>query len=169
MSADSQAEEGPDLVSEVQRLEGFVARQSALVLAVSSPGAEVPVIGSLPFVLADGAFWALASELAPHTRPLLERRQASIALLADQAVTRNPFARERAQWSASVESVGREKDRFATITAALRERHGKTVDLLCGLGDFHLLGFRPGPGSYVNGFGSAFALEGLEVVSHRRG
>lgn len=169
MAADDRAGEGPDLAAEAQRLEAFVAGQSALVLAVSPPEAGEPVIGSLPFVLAEGAFWVLASELAPHTRPLLARGEASVALLADQAVTRNPFARERAQWSARVESIAREDDRFAEITAALRERHGKTVDLLCGLGDFHLLGFRPGAGSYVNGFGSAFTLDGLAVASQRRG
>ena len=162
-------DDSPELAAEQRRLEAFVAEQSALVLAVASPGGGVPVIGSLPFVRVDQAFWVLASELAPHTRPLLSRREVSVALLADQAGTRNPFARERVQWEAAVEPVGREDERFAEIAAALRERHGKTVDLLCGLGDFHLLGFRPGRGGYVNGFGSAFVLDGFAVTSPRRG
>ncbi|KTG16035.1 MULTISPECIES: hypothetical protein [unclassified Guyparkeria] len=162
-------EDSPDLAAEADRLVRFLNEQTSLVLAVSPLADGVPVIGTLPFACLDGAFWVLASELAPHTRPLLAGREASVALLADQAVTRNPFARERAQWTASVESVGRDDDRFAGITTALRGRHGKTVDLLCGLGDFHLLGFHPGAGSYVNGFGSAFVLDRFAVVSPRRG
>lgn len=163
------ADDTPDLVAENGRLAAFLEAQSALVLAVSPADDGPPVIGTLPFARLDGVFWVLASELAPHTRPLLDRREASVALLADQSATRNPFARERAQWTASVETVARDDDRFSAITAALRERHGKTVELLCGLGDFHLLGFHPRAGSYVNGFGSAFVLDGFAVVSQRRG
>ena len=158
----------PDLAAETDRLTAFVDGQSALVLAVGSDDDAPPVIGTLPFARLDGAFWVLASELAPHTRPLLAGHEVRIALLADQSATRNPFARERAQWRASVEAVTREDDRFAPITAALRERHGQTVDLLCGLGDFHLLGLRPGAGTYVNGFGSAFVLDAFAAVSQRR-
>jgi len=158
----------PDLALEEERLVTFLERQSALVLAVSPDGEAVPEIGSLPFVHHEGALWVLASELAAHTRPLLDRGVARVALLADQSATRNPFARERAHWVVQVESVAREAPRFAEVTAQLRERHGKTVDLLCGLGDFHLLGLRLGVGSYVNGFGSAFELGGLSLQRHRR-
>ncbi|MFI9651203.1 hypothetical protein ABGV17_02790 [Guyparkeria sp. GHLCS8-2] len=165
--------EPPDLAAEEERLAAFLAGQSALVLAVAvdreSPPGTAPEIGSLPFVHHDGAFWVLASEFAAHTRPLLEGREARVALLADQSATRNPFARERAQWTAQVESVDREASRFAEVTARLRDRHGKTVELLCGLGDFHLLGFHLGAGRYVNGFGSAFELDGLTVCQQRRG
>lgn len=160
--------EPPDLVEEERRLAAFLAGQSSLVLAVVPDEDSLPEIGSLPFVQHDDALWVLASELAAHTRPLLERGVARVALLADQSATRNPFARERAHWAACVEGVDRKDDRFAVITAALQKRHGKTVELLCGLGDFHLLGFRLGAGRYVNGFGSAFELDGLSVCQQRR-
>lgn len=160
--------EPPDLVAEEKRLAMFVAGQSALVLAVVPEGAALPEIGSLPFLPHDDAFWVLASELAAHTGPLLERGVARVALMADQSATRNPFARERAHWEARVEAVDREDERFAVITAALQKRHGKTVELLCGLGDFHLLGLRPGVGSYVNGFAKAFELDGLSLSHQQR-
>lgn len=169
MTDPSPSGSAPDLAAEADRLAAFVAGQSAIVLAVMPDGQALPEIGTLPFLRREGAFWVLASELAAHTRPLLERGEARVALLADQSATRNPFARERALWAARVEAVGRADERFAVITAALRARHGKTVDLLCGLGDFHLLGLHPGDGSYVNGFGSAFRLDGFSVVSQRRG
>ncbi|MCL7743400.1 hypothetical protein LV476_00330 [Guyparkeria hydrothermalis] len=169
MALNQDADDTPDLAAENGRLDAFLGGQSALVLAVTSADDGPPVIGTLPFARVDGALWVLASELAPHTRPLLDGREASVALLADQSDTRNPFARERAQWTVSVEPVARDDDRFPGIAAALRARHGKTVDLLCGLGDFHLLGFHLGAGSYVNGFGSAFVLDGFSVVSQRRG
>lgn len=159
----------PDRAAEAERLAGFVDSQSALVLAVTPDGETLPEIGTLPYVRHEGAFWVLASELAAHTRPLLERGEARVALLADQSATRNPFARERAHWAARVEAVDRADERFAVITAALQARHGKTVELLCGLGDFHLLGLHPGDGGYVNGFGSAFLLDGFSVASQRRG
>ncbi|WP_410473330.1 hypothetical protein [Guyparkeria sp. TX1] len=160
--------EPPDLAEEERRLAAFLAGQSALVLAVVPDEDSLPEIGSLPFVQHDDAFWVLASKLAAHTRPLLERGVARVALVADQSATRNPFARERAHWAARVEAVDRKDERFAVITAALKKRHGKTVELLCGLGDFHLLGLRPGTGRYVNGFGSAFELDGLTVCQQRR-
>jgi len=160
--------EPPDLVAEEKRLATFVAGRSALVLAVVPEVAALPEIGSLPFVDYRGAFWVLASELAAHTRPLLERGVARVALMADQSATRNPFARERAHWEARVEAVDRTDERFAVITAALQRRHGKTVALLCGLGDFHLLGLRPGVGSYVNGFAKAFELDGLSLRHQQR-
>ena len=166
--ASTERQQPLDLAAETDRLETFLAEQSALVLAVDSADDAPPVIGTLPFARLDGAFWVLASELAPHTRPLLAGHEVRVALLADQSATRNPFARERAQWTASVEAVTREDDRFAPITAALRDRHGQTVDLLCGLADFHLLGLRPGAGSYVNGFGSAFVLDAFVAISQRR-
>ncbi|WP_322522044.1 hypothetical protein SR882_03935 [Guyparkeria halophila] len=159
----------PDLAVEEGRLAAFLAQQSALVLAVTPEGESLPEIGTLPFVHHEDALWVLVSELAAHTRPLLERGEARVALLADQSATRNPFARERAHWAARVEAVDREDERFAVITAALQEGHGKTVELLCGLGDFHLLGLRPGAGSYVNGFGRAFELDRFSIVAQRRG
>ncbi|TKA90544.1 HugZ family protein [Guyparkeria sp. SB14A] len=159
----------PDLAAEADRLAGFVDGQSAIVLAVTPEEQTLPEIGTLPFVRHEGAFWVLASELAAHTRPLLKRGEARVALLADQSDTRNSFARERAHWAARVEAVDRADERFAVITAALRARHGKTVEVLCGLGDFHLLGLHPEGGSYVNGFGRAFLLDGFSVVAQRRG
>ena len=169
MATPESRDDSLDLAAEADRLARFLNEQTSLVLAVTPLDDAAPIIGTLPFAWRDDAFWVLASELASHTRPLLAGHEASVALLANQSSTRNPFARERAQWTASVEAVGRDDARFPSITASLRERHGKTVDLLCGLGDFHLLGFRPGVGSYVNGFGSAFVLDRFAVVSSRRG
>ncbi len=160
MSADLAVEEG--------RLAAFLEQQSALVLAVTPEGESLPEIGTLPFVHHEDGLWVLVSELAAHTRPLLERGVARVALMADQSATRNPFARERAHWAARVEAVDREDERFAVITAALQRRHGKTVALLCGLGDFHLLGLRLGVGSYVNGFAKAFELDGLSLRHQQR-
>jgi len=111
--------EPPDRVAEADRLAGFAEAQSALVLAVTADGQTLPEIGTLPFVRHGDAFWVLASELASHTRPLLDRGEARVALLADSSATRNPFARERAHWAARVESVERGDERFATITTAL--------------------------------------------------
>jgi len=155
-----------DEVSE--RLHAFVASQTALVLAVQDTEGGPPVVGTLPFVDSGGCFCVLASDLAPHTRAMRQAGEVSVALMADQQDTRNPFARERAQWTATVERVGRDTEAFERITAQLRERHGKTVDLLSGLGDFHLLCLRPGSGRYVNGFGRAFGVAGLVPDEHLR-
>lgn len=158
-----------DLAEAQSRFGQFLATQSSLVLAVRAEEESLPIIASLPFALYDDWFFVLASELALHTAPLMEEGRARIALLADQSTTRNPFARERAQWAATVESVPRDSEPFEAATQALRERHGKTVDLLCGLGDFHLLAVRPGDGRYVSGFGRAFGLDGLAIGEHLQG
>ncbi|MGM0516147.1 MAG: HugZ family protein [Pseudomonadota bacterium] len=156
-----QGDERTDPAALAGRLHDFIAAQTALVLAVDDFEGGPPVIGTLPFVHHDGRFCVLASELAPHTQAMRRADAVSVALMADQCDIRNPFARERAQWQATVEAVERKSEAFEHITGSLRERHGKTVDLLCGLGDFHLLCLRPGNGRYVNGFGRAFRLAGL--------
>ena len=163
-----ESSEAINLDEVTDRLHAFVASQTALVLAVQAPEGGPPAVGTLPFVDNDGCFCVLASDLAPHTRAMRQAGEVSLALMADQQDTRNPFARERAQWTATVEVVERDTEAFGRITAQLRERHGKTVDLLCGLGDFHLLCLRPGSGRYVNGFGRAFGVAGLVPDEHLR-
>lgn len=165
--ADS-AEQGSaaDRAEAQSRFGQFLATQTSLVLAVRAEEEPLPIIASLPFALHAERFFVLASELAPHTGPLMKEGRTRIALLADQSTTRNPFARERAQWAATVEPVPRDSEPFKIATRTLRERHGKTVDVLCGLGDFHLLAIRPGDGRYVSGFGRAFGLDGLTVGDH---
>ncbi|MFP4639583.1 MAG: hypothetical protein ACLFMY_04000 [Guyparkeria sp.] len=151
------------------RFESFVDGQSALVLAVDDPDGAPPVIGTLPFLRHGEAFFVLASELAPHTAAMRRAGVASVALMADQADTRNPFARERAQWQVTVGEIERGTATFETVTAGLRERHGQTVDLLCGLADFHLFALEPGEGRYVNGFGRAYRLSGFSIGIQLRG
>lgn len=165
------AEQGSaaDLAEAQSRFGQFLTTQSSLVLAVRAEDEPLPIIASLPFALHDERFFVFASELALHTAPLMDGGQARIALLADQASTRNPFARERAQWAATVEPVPRDSESFQAAIQVLRERHGKTVDLLCGLGDFHLLAVRPRSGRYVSGFGRAFSLDGLAIGEHLQG
>jgi putative heme iron utilization protein len=167
VSASSESET-IDLDEVAERLQALIASQTALVLAVADPDGGPPVVGTLPFVDCDDRFCVLASDLAPHTRAMRETGEVSLALMADQQDTRNPFARERAQWTATVELVERDTEAFGRIATQLRERHGKTVELLCGLGDFHLLCLRPGEGRYVNGFGRAFGLAGLLPEAHLR-
>lgn len=159
----------PDEEELQSRFESFVGGQTALVLAVDAPDGAPPVIGTLPFVRHGGAFFVLASDLAPHTPAMLATGVASVALMADQADTRNPFARERAQWQATVGEIGRDTAAFKAVTTELRRCHGQTVDLLCGLGDFHLVALEPGEGRYVSGFGRAYRLSGFSVGTQLRG
>ncbi len=158
-----------DLAGVGERLRAFLESQTALVLAVDDPDGNPPVIGTLPFTRQDAAFFVLASDLAPHTRALRTAGVASVALMADQADTRNPFARERAQWQVTVGEVERNTPAFDSIAAKLRDRHGQTVDLLCGLADFHLLALEAGEGRYVSGFGRAYRLSRLSVGDQLRG
>ena len=141
----------------------------SLLLATCSADGR-PEISYAPFILGDDqAFHLFISELAAHTRNLRHNGQASVMLIEAENQAKNPFARKRLTLQCHAQEVPPEAqdellERFET-------RFGNTVKLLRQLPDFHLFCLTVAQGSYVRGFGQAWALagNGLEVLQLRQG
>ncbi|MEH6626801.1 MAG: pyridoxamine 5'-phosphate oxidase family protein [Motiliproteus sp.] len=115
----------------------------------------------------DGCFYIFVSELASHTVNMIERGQCSVFFIRNEAECRNLFARERLSYCCEVEPIPRDSTDFTVIMPQMVTAFGEMINLLKGLGDFHLLRLRPIKGRYVVGFGQAFDIDPASgLLSH---
>lgn len=116
-----------------------------------------PFSSYAPFVMVDSKFYIYISKIAEHYR-LLERNSVIDAMfIADEAMTPNKFATERARFECNPKNMGNEQ--HEDIFALFNEDHGQNlIDVLRGL-DFSLFELTPQKGRYVVGFGMAFDLD----------
>ena len=146
MNRESQSE--PSLI---EFISGF---KTVNLATVSSDGQ--PLASYAPFVSEDGAFYIYVSQLAAHTRNLIQNPRCHIMLLRDEAETSNPFARQRLSFNCSVKAVERDAEEYQRILKQYRERFGPVVEMLSSLPDFVLFRLTvEGEGNLVLGFGKA--------------
>ena len=145
-------------------------RQRCKTLILATLNAEQwPEASYAPFIEDEaGHHYIFVSELAAHTQHLLDNKKVSWMLIADEQDTRQLFARQRFTCVGRVEAITRNEAEFADRLTQMQERFGEIIDLLKGLGDFHLLKLIPERATYVRGFGQAYALsgEGLNQIEH---
>lgn len=147
----------------------FRDRFRTLMLATCTPDGK-PEASLAPFLLDDQERPCVyLSELAAHTANLLANPRASLLFAGDEAEARNPFARQRLTLHCRALELQGEK--AEKILNEMEKAFGETVALLRALPDFHLFAFEVEEGSYIKGFGQAWALEGnrLDVSGLRRG
>ena len=116
-----------------------------------------------PFCLDGTDYLILISELALHTRNLLARPQLDIMLIQDESDASQLFARNRLTLSCDAGAIAADTSEHARMLDKFQSRHGKTVELLRQLPDFHLMRLRPGAGRFVMGFGQAYELGGKKL------
>ncbi len=133
----------------------------SVLIATASPEGD-PDISYAPFVLDEtGAICVYVSQLARHTQNLLERPTVSLMFIAGEQDSRNLFARQRLILQCSAEPVtGAEAE---PVLQQMQKQLGKTVELLRSLPDFLLFRFDVETGSYIRGFGQAWALKGNDL------
>lgn len=133
--------------------------QKTLSLAtVSAEG--ISDIGYAPFVFdTENYFYIYVSELASHTRNLIDRPNASVMLIRPEADSSNLFARERLILQCKAQFIERSDVHFDRQLTVFYERFGHIMDLLKNLSDFHLVQLIPGQGRYIAGFGRAYAID----------
>jgi len=137
----------------------FPERFQSLLLATASETGE-PLASYAPY-LRDGAdFCVYLSELAAHTANLAARGRASVLFIEDETASSNLFARRRLTCQCAVVEVARDDPEYDALLDRFAARHGKLVDVLRGLADFHLYRLRPESAVFVSGFGRAYAVEG---------
>ncbi len=141
---------------------------STLMLATCSPDGR-PEASLAPFILdAQERPCVYLSELAAHTSNLLANPRASLLFAEDENQARNPFARRRLVLQCRAKEL--QAGSAVKVLDEMERVFGETVALLRALPDFHLFAFEVEQGSFVKGFGQAWALQGnlLEILGLRR-
>ena len=150
--------DGADLVAEVRE---FIAARKLLNLASLSEEGH-PHASTAPFLAADGNFYLYISDLSEHCANLKANSKASVIFNADEADTKQAFARLRVTFNVNAGIIERGLPQWQGRIEQLREKFGPVMDHLKDLEDFHLFELKPSAGRYVKGFGQAYALDGME-------
>ena len=133
------------------------SQQTLLLSTVTGQGE--PECSYAPYIRdQQGVFYIYVSELATHTRNMLQKGSASVLFIRPENETKNLFARERVVFNCEVNEVQGSDERFDKQLLKMKHKFGETVDLLCSLPDFHLLALTPLNGKYIAGFGQAFLI-----------
>lgn len=143
----------PDIERAREQYHRFVAsRRTATIATVAADGS--PYTLHLPFAAVRGDLYVYVSEVGDHYGYLSSVDRADVMLHADQGLSPNLFAVERARFACAVARVPDEghEDVFEELS---RHKNASTVRLLRSL-DFHLFRLAPGNGRYIVGFGKAF-------------
>ena len=166
ISADTQhaKKEAKPIAPKVKEL---VANSKSVILAtVDAQG--IPNASYAPFVKIGTTYYILVSFMARHTRNLRDQKNVSMMFIADEASSKQIYARERLTFDVLTEQIARDSQKWNEVLEQLKATHGKVVDVIAPMEDFIMIALNPVKGSYVNGFGSAYFIdENLEVLEHR--
>ncbi len=160
------AEQDPKILQ--QQARDFRDSFQSVLLATSSADGEAD-ISYAPCVLdASESICVYVSQLARHTRNLLQRPSASLMFIASEQDSRNLFARQRLILQCRAEQVSEAE--AEPVLQQMEAQLGNTIGLLRSLPDFLLFRFHVESGSYIKGFGQAWSLEGndLRVLELRK-
>jgi putative heme iron utilization protein len=146
----------------------FRAAQDAVILATTAADGT-PDASYAPCVLDDdGRCHLLISQLARHTKNLLERPAASLLWIEERAAAGNPFARRRLVLRCTAVHIDRDSGSWHGMVARMEAALGNTVPLIAGLGDFMLFRFDALDGDYVRGFARAYPVSGNGLAMAER-
>ena len=135
----------------------FASQQSLLLATASIEG--LPDISYAPFVRDKrGVFYIYVSELADHTKNLIQNPLASVLFIQPETKANNIFARERMTLQCKVTEIDKNTEIYRQQLASLKKKFGAVVELISSLSDFHMMALQPQSGVYVAGFGKAYPL-----------
>jgi putative heme iron utilization protein len=142
----------------VQNYRQLIQDQQTLLLATVSDQGE-PECSYAPYVKdQNNVFYIFVSELAIHTKHMLQTLKVSVLFIKPEQKTKNFFARERVVFDCTVSEISQDDELYNLQLDKMNDQFGETVGLLRSLSDFHLLALTPRKGRYVAGFGKAFAI-----------
>lgn len=147
----------------------LTARMRSLQFATVTENGE-PHCGYTPYTQDGHTFIVFVSQLALHTRDMLETGKAAIMLIEDEQNSGQIFARCRASYQCQATPIDSANDEYEMLLDQYQQRHGKMVSLLRTLPDFVLFRLTPISGQFVMGFGKAYRLEGdrLDTFVHTK-
>ena len=137
----------------------LILSQQTLLLSTVTEQNE-PECSYAPYVRDQhGVFYIYVSEMAAHTRNMLEKGCASVLFIRPEKEVQNIFARERVVFKCVVNEVKSSEERYDKQLLNMKDKFGETVELLRSLSDFHLLALTPLNGKYIAGFGQAYSID----------
>lgn len=147
-----------------QQLHHFINQQRSMQLATCSADG-ITEASYAPFVRHNGYWYIYISQLAQHTRNLLQHSPLSVLLIECESVADNIFARQRASFVMTYDIVSRETEEWQTVLSLFEQQHGEVTIILKSLPDFILFRLMPQKGQYVQGFAQAYQLTGDDLLS----
>jgi putative heme iron utilization protein len=137
----------------------LILSQQTLLLSTVTVEGE-PECSYAPYVRDQhGVFYIYVSELAAHTRNMLQKGCASVLFIRPEKEVKNIFARERVVFKCLVNEVQNSDERYDKQLLKMKDKFGETIELLRSLSDFHLLALTPLNGKYIAGFGQAYTID----------
>lgn len=150
----------PDLVKAIETLQ----KQQALILATVDENGS-PHASYAPFAELEGCLYVLLSGLSHHTQHLQRTPKADVMVIEDETTARNIFARARLNYMVDVNVIDKDSTRAAMIIDTMKNKLGKTVDVLVELADFMLFELKPVKARLVIGFGRAYVFKPNDIAS----
>ncbi|OPA76212.1 heme iron utilization protein [Paenibacillus selenitireducens] len=142
-----------DLEATKQKFNEFVHKMKTVTISSLDENGD-PFISYAPYVNVGDKLYIYISQISDHYKYVEDSSYVHVMLIADETLTPNKFARERARFKCTTTNLGNEG--HEGIFAAFDEQHGqKMMEMLRGL-DFSLFELVPVQGRYVIGFGQAF-------------
>lgn len=123
-----------------------------------------PNVSYAPFIALQESYYVLISEIARHTRNLMENPQASLMLIEDEAGAKTIFARTRLTFDVDAQLIERESETWNRAIALMKATLGEIIDDLSALEDFKLIQLTPKNGLFVKGFGKAYQVSDNDLV-----
>ena len=124
-----------------------------------------PFVSNVAFAPGDGCLLIHVSQLAAHTRNLLERPVFSLLISEpDVDVSLDPQTLARLTISGIASSIPSESDEYTQLAKRYIARFPDS-QVRFGFGDFHLIKLIPDSGNFVGGFGSAKRLKGEKIAA----
>jgi len=142
--------------------ESFASTLMATVSVAGEPEASYAA-----YIKHDGHYYVYVSELAAHTRNLLDNGRVCLLFVEDEDKAAHLFARQRVTFHCSALEVDRDTAAFDYILGLFEEKFGGFIKQLQKMQDFHLFRIRPERGSFVQGFARAFAIDGEDMAQIR--
>lgn len=139
--------------------QNFPTQFKTLHLATCSLQGE-PEASYAAYVEHDGHYYVYVSELAAHTRNLMETGRCAVLFIESEGDAKHLFARRRLALQCVAAEALRGSPQFDLIMDKFEEKFGNFMAMMRKLSDFHLLQLQPTHGNYVAGFAKAYALEG---------
>jgi hypothetical protein len=141
--------------------------QTLTLASVSATG--VPEVSYAPFVRLSDVWYIYVSELAQHTRNMIDTKQAAVLLIEPEQAAKNYFARKRVTFQMQTDEVSRETKRWFSVMTVFESQFGDVIRMIKPLTDFHLMALTPVAGNFVRGFAQAYSLTGDSMCTvHQR-
>ena len=138
--------------------------QSRTIMLATLDEEGNPNVSYAPFVIHNGKYVVLISEIARHARNLQKVPKVSLMLIEDENLSRQIFARKRLSFDAISQVIDKLSEEGQACLAELKARHCDLIDELAQNADFKLFGFTPSQGLFVKGFGQAFQVSPSDLV-----